>query len=136
MTATNATPKRAKPKRHEWKPAFLEQLEASPDVSIAAKAAGVDRSTAYRARQSDEAFAVAWADAIDKSLDAVEAALIQRACEKDTTAAIFLLKSHRPLVYGDRQEITHRGGLSLADRSDAELREMAGELAARRDSAG
>lgn len=134
MTATNATPKKAKPKRHDWKPAFLKALAACPDVTKAASHADVDRATAYRARQSDEAFAIAWHDAINSALDDVEAALIERAKDKDTTAAIFLLKSHRRELYGERQEITHKGGVQLSEKSDAELRELAAALTGRRDA--
>lgn len=130
---TTRTPKKAA----DWKPAFIAALEACPDVSAAARHAGIGRRTAYDARQRDETFALQWADAINSALDDVESALIERAKDKDTTAAIFLLKSHRPAIYGDRQEIKHSGSLSqdLTMKSDAELREIANSLAERMNAA-
>ena len=136
MADTNATPK--KPKRKgDWKPSFIEALEACPDVTAAAKHAGIDRGNAYKARQADEAFAVAWHEAINRALDDVESALIQRAKDKDTTAAIFLLKSHRPAVYGDRQEIRHSGSVAqdLSAKSKAEFQDLAAGLVERRANA-
>lgn len=103
---------RAKPGRvKDWAPAFLEALEHSPDVSFACKMAGIARSTAYRRQQADEEFALAWHDALNVSLDKLVAALFRRAIAEDTRAAMFLLKSHRPEVYGDRFQVQHQGEL-------------------------
>lgn len=128
MSTKSAT--RAPRKKGDWAPRFLEVLAQCPDVSRACQAVGIQRSTAYRRRQSDEDFAIAWADAHDKSLDELEAALFQRAKDTDTTAAIFLLKSHRPLIYRERVDVSHSGGVdvNLAGMSDSELRELADEL--------
>jgi len=105
---TKRTPTKGRRVRN-WKPAFLTALTACPDVSKACAAAGITRSRAYAERQADEAFAIQWHDAINVSLDALEAALIERGMEKDTTAAIFLLKSHRRDVYGDNLKLEHSG---------------------------
>lgn len=127
--ATRATPQRArkpaaakgtraKPNRvKDWAPAFLEALEHSPDVSFACKMARIARSTAYRRQQADEEFALAWHDAMNVSLDKLVAALFRRAIADDTRAAMFLLKSHRPEVYGDRFQVQHQG--ELKHRVDA-----------------
>lgn len=108
MSAAKKRAPRA-PQKKDWAPLFLEVLAECPDVSKAAAAVGIQRSTAYRRRQADEDFALAWADAHAKSLDELEAALFVRARETDTTAAIFILKSHRPEIYGDRHRIEHSG---------------------------
>ena len=126
MTDPNATPKKraTRQKRtRNWKPAFLAALAAWPDVSKACEAAGISRRTAYRERQRDEDFALAWHDAINVSLDQVEAALIERALKSDTTAAIFLLKSHRRDVYGDNLKLEHSGriGHDLEGLDDEQL---------------
>lgn len=136
MSATNAPPtKKGRPPR--WQADFLEALAKSPDVSQACKTVGINRTTAYRRRQADEDFAIAWADAHALSLDKLEAALFRRAVDTDTTAAIFLLKSHRPDVYGDRQRIEHTGSVrhDIRDKSDAELEALAADLAGRRAGA-
>lgn len=130
-TGANATPKKRARVRN-WKPAFLAALAAWPDVSKACEAAGISRRTAYRERQADEDFALAWHDAINVSLDQVEAALIERALKSDTTAAIFLLKSHRRDVYGDNLKLEHSGriGHDLEGLTDEQLDKVAQGLEA------
>lgn len=110
-------PRPRKPPVRDWAPAFLASLETRPDVSFACRMAGIVRSTAYRRQQADEEFALAWHDAINVSLDKLEAALFRRATEDDTRAAMFLLKAHRPDIYGDRFQVQHQG--ELKHRVDA-----------------
>jgi hypothetical protein len=83
-----------------WKELFLAALHESPNVFAAARTAGVSRRNAYAARESDSEFAAAWDDAIQRSVDDLEASAFRRAEESDTLT-IFLLKSHRREVYGD-----------------------------------
>jgi hypothetical protein len=111
MTATRRRTTRTTRKK-DWAPDFLKALAEHPDVSRAAAAVGIQRSTAYRRRLADEDFAVAWADALDKSLDQLEAALFKRAIDTDTTAAIFLLKSHRPQTYRENVKVEHTGHMA------------------------
>lgn len=86
----------------EWETDFLAQLAKLPNVAEACRAAGVTRQAAYQARQADPEFASRWKDALDESTDDLVGKLYERALKDDTTAAIFLLKSHRRDVYGDR----------------------------------
>jgi len=109
--------------RRNWKTPFLTALRTSPDVSRAAKAAHVDRSYVYTARQVDVSFAAAWEDAINQALDAAEGELYRRGVlgiqkpvtiagkrelvvEHSDTLLIFLLKAHRPERYRERLEVT------------------------------
>jgi hypothetical protein len=106
--ATNATPKKG---RRDWKPAFLDCLQKTCSVSASASASGVERSTVYRARTRDERFAAAWDEAIEAGVEMLELALRRMAFAGNVTAAIFLLKAHRPEKYRE----THRheiGGLA------------------------
>lgn len=95
------------PVQRDWKDVFLAELRLSPNVSRAARAADVGRQTAYDARAVDPAFARAWDDAIEESVDAVQDAAFQRAMADSDTLAIFLLKSHRPSVYNRPQQVEH-----------------------------
>ncbi|WP_369952281.1 hypothetical protein [Ralstonia syzygii] len=61
--------------------AFLASLAVLGNVTAAALAASVDRVTAYRWRESDEAFAVAWDDAIEQAADLIELEARRRAVE-------------------------------------------------------
>jgi hypothetical protein len=117
--------------RRDWAPAFLAALAASPNVSAAASAAGIDRKTAYNRQKSDPDFAVAWDDALDQSTDNLVGEAYRRATrgtenpvfyqgaecghvrEYSDTLAIFLLKSHRPAVYRETVEQQHSGGLRV-----------------------
>lgn len=64
--ARPATPSRARarekpqPKPEAWRPAFLEALGNTGNVRAACTASGVSRGGAYRARDTDEGFRLAW----------------------------------------------------------------------------
>jgi len=58
---------------------------------------------------------LAWTEAKDDGIDVVEAALHKRAREKDTLAAIFLLKHLRPAVYADNVNVSVSGSLSVEE---------------------
>ena len=63
----------------DWKPAFLAALRELPVISHACKAVGIERSTAWRARQNDETFAEAWDDALEEGIDRAEQEAFRRA---------------------------------------------------------
>ena len=60
---------------------FLDELEARGTVTHAAKAAGIDKVTAYRRRDKDEEFAKAWEERVDRVTDRLEASLLERAID-------------------------------------------------------
>ncbi len=62
-----------------WAAAVLERLAQSPNGSRAAESVGVDRSTIYRLRDRDEAFALALCDAREKALDLLEESIFAQA---------------------------------------------------------
>jgi hypothetical protein len=129
--ATPATPKET-PQRQgkrgsRWRQAFLASLQQNANVRAACEGAGINRTTAYRERWRDLDFAAAWDDAVEEGCDRLEEALFKRAVDgvKKTvfyrdvaigeetsysdTAAIFLLKGHRPQKYADRIDSRHTG---------------------------
>jgi hypothetical protein len=63
----------------DWKPAFLAALRELPVIAHACKAVGIERSTAYRARETDEDFANAWDDAMEEGIDRAEQEAFRRA---------------------------------------------------------
>ncbi len=67
--------------RHPWAKAFLAALRQIPNVTWAAKEAGVDRSHAYAVARQDPAFAKAWAEAYDLGVAALEVEVLRRAKE-------------------------------------------------------
>lgn len=106
--ATVATPKK-------WMAPFLAALADTARVRSAAAAAGITWSTAYRHRKSDPEFAAAWDDAEREAAVNLQSVLYERAVEKDTTAAIFLLKNLWPERFGDTQRIEHAGTVNLTE---------------------
>jgi len=62
----------------DWKSRFLEVLASGTTVTAAAAAAGIDRSTANRARKTDPDFSAAWAEAEEAGTDILEECAIKR----------------------------------------------------------
>lgn len=82
---------------------FLAELAASPNVARAARCAGIDRTTAYKARDVDPEFAADWDRTEQASVEDLQASVFHRAHESDTLA-IFLLKNHMREVYGEKRD--------------------------------
>lgn len=61
-----------------WRDAFLAALREWPVVAHACQAVGIERSTAYRAREADEAFAKAWDEAQEDGIDRAEMEAFRR----------------------------------------------------------
>lgn len=77
-----STPERSGPApRTDWYERFLTTLRTTPVVRTACLAAGVGRSTAYDARQRDEDFALAWAEAVQEGVETLEQIAWTRARE-------------------------------------------------------
>ena len=81
-------------KHFDWKPAFLAALRDYPVIRHACDAVGVDRSTAWRARQADPEFASAWDDALEEGIDRAEQEAFRRG------------------VVGFEEPVVHQGRLS------------------------
>ncbi len=92
-----------------WKKRFLTSLRKVPCVKSACASANVSRQTAYRTRDGDSAFREAWQDALDASVDELEARAFKLALEGDSRLVEFMLKSHRPDRYKEVQK--HEVGL-------------------------
>jgi hypothetical protein len=121
--------KPGKPNDVSWHLAFLESLRNSPNVSAAAAAASVSTKTAYEHRKKFLEFAKNWQAALEEGTDNLIGAAYERAQkgvlkpvyqqgklvghvrEYSDTLTIFLLKNHRPSVYGDKSSLQHSGSI-------------------------
>lgn len=89
--------------RH-WRTYFLQSLAASSNVSLAAEAAGVSSSRAYKVRREEPAFAAAWSAALHEGYDHLEMELLAYLRDPapvkkmDVAAALRLLAAHRETV--------------------------------------
>jgi hypothetical protein len=87
------SPENAKLARDTPQRRFLRALSEGLHVCEAVKAARVSRSTVYRWKDEDSAFAEAWTDAQETMLDNVENAIYHAALQGNVTAQIFILKT-------------------------------------------
>lgn len=65
-------------KPFDWKPAYLAALREIPVIRHACEAAGIDRTTAWRLRKDDEAFAEAEGEAMEEGIDRAEKEAFRR----------------------------------------------------------
>ena len=122
---------------------FLTVLERTGNVTAAAKAARVTRTTAYDERERSKEFAAAWKEAVEAAIEGMELEAHRRAVkgtlkpvfykgdvcgkirEYSDTLLIFMLKAHKPEKYRDTVE--HSGSLAVATLSMAEWKAQAEE---------
>lgn len=90
-----------------WAPAFLTTLRNTGNIRASCQAAGISRFTAYATRRNYAKFKADWEEALEDACDVLEAAARKRALDTSDTLLIFLLKSHRSEVYGDKLKVTH-----------------------------
>jgi hypothetical protein len=125
MKAQKATALRAREASRRKR--FLEALAAGSSITAAARAAGVDRRTPYKWRDSDPAFDEEWVSHLEAGTDALEDEARRRAVEgvkrpiyhagkrvgvvveHSDQLMMFLLKARRPEKYRERQAIEHSG---------------------------
>jgi hypothetical protein len=93
----------------ERKRLFCDAIVRGLTPDSAAQAIGVGRTTVYRWKRNDPAFAEQWREAWDRKVEVVENVLYRMAVEKDLGAVIFFLKSHKPEVYNRRQVVAIGG---------------------------
>ena len=89
----------------DWKPKFLVAFSNSGNVRYACREAGVARSTAYEAKESDPEFSAAWDVANEEATERLELVAYNRAVRSSDRLLEFLLKARKPDKYRDRLEI-------------------------------
>lgn len=128
----------AKPKRGKhWREHFLAALSATSNISAACAAAIVDRSDAYKARNSEPTFAAAWRSALLEGYEALELETLCRLREGelrsderkfDIANALRLLKAHSEAVAAERarrEDLDEQDVLDSLDRMIESMRERA-----------
>ena len=129
LTANKAKPKRGK----HWRDHFLSALSATSNISAACAAAIVDRSDAYKARNSEPAFAAAWRSALLEGYEALELETLCRLREGelrsderrfDIANALRLLKAHSEAVASERARREDRDEQDVLDSLDRMIESM------------
>jgi hypothetical protein len=136
LTPSPAARKEYTPFSTQKKALFLSLLTQGHTAAHAARACGIERMTAYKARAADSDFAAAWDIALEDGIQVLEEEARRRAVDGVTkekgvyhqgvqvgtetvtdysdTLLIFLLKAKRPEVYRDRTEVKHTGQVNHA----------------------
>ncbi|MCM1503388.1 MAG: phBC6A51 family helix-turn-helix protein [Bacteroidales bacterium] len=103
-TYTNDTKKR---KTAQKKAEFLAALEKNlGNVTLSARACGIDRTSVYRWKNEDADFAAAVAAIDEVAIDFVESKLMKQISDNDTVAIIFYLKTRgKKRGYVEKQQV-------------------------------
>lgn len=148
--ATHATRQRAREESAEaWREGFIAALRNSGNVRASCQAAGVERSTAYRAYATSSEFAAQWEEALEEAIDTLEGAAWKRArdgvvrhepimyqgekvgekviTEYSDTLMTLLLKAHRPEKYRERFDIQIKDARTRAETAIAECMQRTGK---------
>lgn len=130
-----------------WRPRFIQALRNSGNVRASCQAAGIDRSTVYKAREKSKEFAEAWDEALEEAVDTLEAAAWTRArdgvtrrepvmykgekvgekviTEYSDQLMTLLLKAHRPDKYRERVDMKHSGKVEVEGLKEIALAQIA-----------
>ena len=128
---------------------FLASLAAGGSITMACKASGLPRRTAYDWRKAQPSFALAWDEAVEAGTDLLEDEAIRRARdgvekpiyqggklvghthEYSDTLLIFTLKARRPEKFRDnsRVELTGKDGGPIQTEETSALDLIRGRIA-------
>ena len=102
----------------------------SANVTAAARAARVERTTPYQARQRDEQFARDWDAALEEALDKIEETAMRLATSgEDPAMTRWVLERRRPSVWGNRTNAEPSGHVAFDRGAGEELRARLKRLA-------
>ncbi len=139
---TNLTPKK--------RATFCKLLAETGNVTKSAQAIGVSRTCCYAHKDEDPVFKVAWDNAVNEAVDALEEEGRRRAFEGtlepvfyqgvecgyvrkySDTLLIFLMKGHRPETYRERFQVQHEGELTIYDGKDKSAKSELESILSRR----
>ncbi len=103
--AGSAAIRPARRHRRNWKPTFIAALRECGVVRQASEAAHINRTTAYKAADSDKEFNTAWRAAEQDFVDLVETEVVRRAFAGSDRLLELLLKSRRPHTYRSNYDV-------------------------------
>ena len=118
-------------RKRDWKPAFIEVLRETGNVTLAAQHAGQSRNQVHDVRQRSKRFAAQWDNALEEATDLLEAEAWRRAVtgidkpvfyKGKVVASIkkysgpllmFLLEAHRPQKFRDGGKVEQPGAIDV-----------------------
>ena len=129
-------------RRRDWKPAFIEVLHETGNVTLAARYAGQSRNQVHDVRQRSKRFAAQWDDALEDATDLLEAEARRRAFtgidkpvfykgkvvgstkKYSGRLLMFLLEACNPQKFRDGVKVEHPGATDVDVDRDREKRIM------------
>ena len=129
-------------RKRDWKPAFIEVLRETGNVTLAAQHAGQSRNQVHDVRQRSKRFAAQWDDALEEATDLLEAEARRRAFtgidkpvffKGEVVASIkkysdpllmFLLEAYDPQMFRDGGKVEQPGAIDVGVDRDREKRTM------------
>ena len=129
-------------RKRDWKPAFIEVLRETGNVTLAAQHAGQSRNQVHDVRQRSKRFAAQWDDALEEATDLLEAAAWRRAFtgidkprfyqgkvvastkKYSDRLMMFLLEAYDPEMYRDGGKVEQPGAIDVDVDGDREKRTM------------
>ncbi|WP_374312455.1 hypothetical protein [Dongia sp.] len=133
----------------DTKATFLLHLRRHGNITRAAAAVGVSRSTVVAHKADDPVFAQEWEDAMEGLLDEAEEELRNRAIDgveepvfykgevvgfitrKSDSNLQCLLRAKRRDVFGDKQDVNLKGAVATGDLDDSQRLRLINELLSR-----
>ena len=127
-------------RKRDWKPAFIEVLRATGNVTLAAQHAGQSRNQVHDVRQRSKRFAAQWDNALEEATDLLEAEALRRAFtgidepvfykgkvvgstkKYSRPLLMFLLEAHRPQKFRDGVKVEQPGATDVDVDGDREKR--------------
>ena len=124
--------------RKDWRPAFIEALRRTGNVTLAARYAGRSRNQAYHVRRRSEDFAAQWDEALEEGTDLLDAEARRRAVtgidkpvyykgevvgsitKYSDRLLMFLLRAHRPQKFRDGGKVEQPGATDVGVDKDTE----------------
>jgi hypothetical protein len=86
----------------DWRPRFLRYLRRWNGPVRAARKAGVNPATAYKARESDPAFRAAWEEALELRKEWLDLQVLKRGLAGSDRCLLAHARAHMPERYGKR----------------------------------
>jgi transposase-like protein len=109
---------------------LVELIAEGSNLSEAARAVGINRSTLFRWRQADPEFDKAIRSAFVASVEALKREAERRAMNGSDKLLMFLLCNYAPDQFSNLQKLEHSGSLNVQQLSDEQLNAEIARLAA------
>ena len=124
--------------RKDWRPAFIELLRATGNVTLAAQHVGRSRNQVHDVRQRSKRFAAQWDDALEEATDLLEAEALRRAVtgidkpmffkgevvgstkKYSGRLLMFLLEAYKPEKFRNGDEVEKTGANDVGVDKDRE----------------